>query len=260
MWVVASVVARGSAIPNPEEAIPVRLGRWQADTPHMGQHGLRDGATCRREFIVTLHPWEWSHCMHIGAERHRGNWFKEDSENYRLGREAGRIQPESIASPRAAVTENGVAIWTGEYWSGSAWHANEHDFYSKDADVGRNIEVRSVVSENHGAKIHRHQLNQGLTLWVGYAIPDEYYQVKILGWLPHDLAWDMGTAVHYGKGPCPTNKQESDRQVALNRLYHPLHTQASAQAAADPTQAPTHQQGCQCRGCLGLLTQVYIPR
>lgn len=226
----------------------------------MGQVGLRDAATCVQQCIVTLYPWEWTTCSDIGNKRHANNWTKKDSKNYTAGRLAGRIKPEQQASPRTVIGEFAVAKFTNQFWSPMNWHISEHAKYEPLPDVGHNTEVRTVMKEDGAPKVHQHELGRGLVLWAAYVIPDEFYQVRMLGWLPYDLAWERGEPVVYGKSGEPS---ETDKQVAQRHLYHPIHTEASVAATltlgGDPTKEPVHGDGCLCRRCRQLLGQVNLP-
>lgn len=222
----------------------------------MGQYGLQDKDACMRDCIVTFYGFEHQHAKDVGNGRHINNWTKNDSENYAKGRAAGRIQSEHDAAPRTSCCESAVGKWTDTYWNSAVWHHADHYLYRHLADVGRNIEVRSVVNKSGTAKLHDYQVGQGLILWVANAIPPDYYQVRMVGWLPYDRAWELSDPVTYGNDNVPS---ETDRQVAQKHLYHPLHTEESALLSADPRRVPDHQGQCVCRACCNLLTHINFP-
>lgn len=159
--------------------------------------------------IVTLEPWEYAHAAHVGAARFAANWGKQDAAHY----DKRRMEDDRTAQFAACVAELAVAKHTNRYWPGHVWHASEHRRYRHVPDVGTNIEVRRVRSRDAGAAVRRHQLGKGLVLWVAYPVGPEFREVELLGWLPYDEAWELGT---------PSNYDAANTRVVASGLLHPM--------------------------------------
>ncbi len=153
---------------------------------------------------VELEPWEYEWASHVGARRFIENWGKADAAHY----DRSRMEDDRTATVAACVCELAVAKATNRYWSGHVWHKSDHNRYKKSvADVGRNIEVRRLRTGDTAA-VRRHQLGQGLVLFVARPVMPEMRQVEILGWLEYDKAWDLGAPSKYD----PDNTRVIDPQ------------------------------------------------
>ncbi len=142
--------------------------------------------------IVTLETWEYEHASQVGARRYTANWGKADAPWY----DAERMEDDRTAQVAAAVCELAVAKATNRYWHAHIWHATEHHKYRDMPDVGRNIEVRRVRTSK-AAAVRKHQVGKGLVLFVAYAIPPEFREVEMLGWMGMDEAWEAGVPSSY---------------------------------------------------------------
>ena len=142
--------------------------------------------------IVTLETWEYEHASQVGARRYTANWGKADAPWY----DAERMEDDRTAQVAAAVCELAVAKATNRYWHGHIWHATEHHKFRDMPDVGRNIEVRRVRTSK-AAAVRKHQVGKGLVLFVAYAIPPEFREVEMLGWMGMDEAWEAGVPSSY---------------------------------------------------------------
>ena len=128
----------------------------------------------------------------MGARRYTANWGKADAPWY----DAERMEDDRTAQVAAAVCELAVAKATNRYWHGHIWHATEHHKFRGMPDVGRNIEVRRVRTSK-AAAVRKHQVGKGLVLFVAYAIPPEFREVEMLGWMGMDEAWEAGVPSSY---------------------------------------------------------------
>ena len=142
--------------------------------------------------IVSLETWEYEHASLVGARRYTANWGKQDASWY----DADRMEDDRTAQVAAAVCELAVAKATNRYWSGHVWPASEHRRRRGTPDVGRNIEVRRVRTSK-AAAVRKHQVGKGLVLFVAYAIPPEFREVEMLGWMGMDEAWEAGVPSSY---------------------------------------------------------------
>jgi hypothetical protein len=142
--------------------------------------------------IITLEPWEYEHANNVGIRRYTANWTKSNAAHYKQE----RMEDDRTAQVAAAVCELAVAKHTNRYWHAHIWHHTDHDKYRHLPDVGRNIEVRRIRTQRSAA-VRRHQLGQGLVIWVATAIAPELRQVELHGWLKYDEAWNLGTPSTY---------------------------------------------------------------
>lgn len=159
--------------------------------------------------VVDLDPWEYDHACHVGIRRSTANWTTQDAPSYRNDRK----QDERTASVAAAVCELAVAKLLGLYWPGTVWLAPQHRSFRHLPDVAPNIEVRRLRRLTNRAAVRRKDLGRGLNLVVAYAIPDEFRQVQVLGWLPVEEAWGIGVESTYD----PTG---ATRGVTVEQLRH----------------------------------------
>ena len=142
--------------------------------------------------LVSLETWEYEHASLVGARRYTANWGKQDASWY----DAERMEDDRTAQVAAAVCELAVAKVTNRYWHAHIWHATEHHKFRDMPDVGRNIEVRRVRTSKSAA-VRKHQVGMGLVLFVAYAIPPEFREVDVLGWIDMDEAWKKGDPSSY---------------------------------------------------------------
>lgn len=150
--------------------------------------------------IVVLDPWEYQWASHVGIARFTANWQKQDAAYYKKE----LMEDDRTAQVAACVAEIAVAKHTNRYWSGSMWTAANHNAEKHRADVGKNIEVRRVrpnkrTGEPNSAAVRKHQVGMGLVLWVAFPIGPEFREVEMLGYLPYDEAWELGTPATYDK-------------------------------------------------------------
>ena len=158
---------------------------------------------------IDLETWEYEWASHVGARRYIENWDKEDAKHY----QRERMQDDRTAQVAACVAELAVAKCVNAYWSGHVWAGNKHRQYKHIADVGKDIEVKRVRFNNHAA-VRRKDLQKGLVLFVVHVIEPELRSAEILGWLPYDEAWQLGTASRYDP--------ENTRLIRPDLLHDPM--------------------------------------
>ena len=141
---------------------------------------------------VILEPWEYEHATLVVVRRFTANWGKADAPWY----DAERMEDDRTAQVAACVCELAVAKATNRYWSGHVWPASEHRARRNTPDVGTNIEVRRVRTSKRAA-VRRHQVGKGLVLMVAYALPPEFREVDVMGWILMDEAWEKGEPSSY---------------------------------------------------------------
>ena len=98
--------------------------------------------------IVMLSQEEVRVCTLLAVERWLAKFDSTDRPNYAAGKAVGKLEPELNANIRANIAEWAVAKQYNEGWN-VPWYPNElHRKRSKIADVGSNIEVRTVRTQN----------------------------------------------------------------------------------------------------------------
>ena len=157
---------------------------------------------------ITLETWEYEHANNVGIRRFTANWCKGDAPHYK--REY--MEDDRTAQVAAAVCELAVAKHTNRYWHAHIWHATDHNKFRDLPDVGRNIEVRRIRTRKEAA-VRKHQLGQGLVIWVAEAIAPELREVTLHGWLKYDDAWALGTESTYAP--------ETTRVIKIEQLNDP---------------------------------------
>lgn len=142
--------------------------------------------------IVALDPWEYEWASHVGIGRFTANWGRPNAPWY----DPARMEDERTAQVAGAVAEIAVAKHTNRYWAGTLWRADRHHAEKWRPDVGRNIEVKRVRSGDTAA-VRRHQVGQGIVLWVARPIAPEFREVEMWGWIRVDDAWEIGEPARY---------------------------------------------------------------
>lgn len=158
--------------------------------------------------LITLEAWEYEHANTVGIRRFTANWTKQDAAHY----DRERMEDDRSAQVAAAVCELAVAKHTNRYWHGHVWHHTEHNRYRHLPDVGENIEVRRVRTGSRVA-LRESQVGKGLFIYAAKAIPAEYRQVELLGWLPYDEAWNQSETV--------SHMPNSSRVIDIAKLNSP---------------------------------------
>lgn len=104
------------------------------------------------------------------------------------------MEDDEVASFASACAEIAVALTTGLRWHAKVWHKSEHHLHKDEPDVGENIEVRRIRNPHSGLCVRKKDLKQNKFIFVAYPIPESGYRdVDVIGWLPADQAWEIGT-------------------------------------------------------------------
>jgi len=149
----------------------------------------------REPLIVTLETWEYEYASTIGIRRYTNNWGKPDAAHY----DHNKMEDNRTAQVAAAIGELAVAKAINEYWSASIWDKKDHKKFKDLPDVGKNIEVRRVRTQNGPAVRKKDLEKEGLVIFGVTPIPKEFKEVEILGWMPALEAWEKGEETFYGK-------------------------------------------------------------
>ena len=145
--------------------------------------------------IITLEPWEYVHACNVGIARFAANWGKQDAPHYKKE----LMEDDRTATVAAAICELAVAKAINEYWSASIWKGADHAKYKDLADVGTNIEVRRVRTQDGPAVREKDLKKEGLIIFGVIPAPKEFREVEILGWIPAAEGWEKGTQMQYGR-------------------------------------------------------------
>jgi hypothetical protein len=142
--------------------------------------------------VINLSPWEYEWACHVGARRFAANWFRPDAKHYNKE----RMEDQRTAEVAACAAELAVAKYANRYWSGHVWDYRDHNQYKEMPDVGTNIEVRRLRTEERAA-VRKRQVGKKLILFVAKPIMPEIRSVEIYGWIPYDKAWEFGVPSDY---------------------------------------------------------------
>lgn len=145
--------------------------------------------------IVKLETWEYEYASTIGIRRYTNNWGKPDASYY----DPTKMEDNRTALVAAAIGELAVAKAINEYWSATIWKGPDHKKYRDLPDVGLNIEVRRVRTQDGPAVREKDLKKENLIIFGVVPIPKEFTEVEILGWIPAQEGWDKGIEAKYGK-------------------------------------------------------------
>lgn len=144
--------------------------------------------------IIDLETWEYEYASHIGIRRFTANWYKEDAEHYQND---DLKEDDRTAQVASAIGELAVAKLLNQYWPATIWSADRHKLYNKLPDVGKNIEVRRVRTQD-AVCIRKKDTGRGLIVFAVRPIEKEFKQVEVFGWIKADEGFARGTKVDYG--------------------------------------------------------------
>lgn len=176
------------------------------------------GATPDGHVIVRLDEEDWVNSWTAGAHRVVENLHRQDSRDYQHGLNA----PEHIAQPLSVMCEVAVARHLGVEWDWDKawWKSKDHNKNRHLVDVGNDIEVRRIAKPNSGASLRKNQVGKGLTLYVAYAMPPEYFNIKIVGARRYDEAWEDSRPARYGGKESPTKRVIDQKDLWPCRCYY----------------------------------------
>jgi hypothetical protein len=133
--------------------------------------------------IVTLSKEEVRACADIALNRWMMKWGSIDRPNY-AGDNKSKLEPEIAANVRTIVAEYAVAKLYKKSFT-FPFYTNEEHHYRKDiADVGSNIEVKSIRTRDE-IPVFPKDIRPGWILVGARVLDRDYYsEVEIYGWLP----------------------------------------------------------------------------
>jgi hypothetical protein len=144
--------------------------------------------------IIKLETWEYEYASHIGIRRFTANWGKEDAEYYQ---NAERKEDDRTAEVAAAIGELAVAKLINQYWHATIWTKQKHNEFKKLPDVGRNIEVRRVRTQD-AVCIRKKDTGRGSIVFAVRPIEKEFMEVEVFGFIDADEGFAKGETVDYG--------------------------------------------------------------
>lgn len=185
------------------------------------------GRTPEGHVIVRISKTDYEQAWTAGIRRMTENLNKADAVDYQRGRNIA----EHLAQPLGVLCEVAVARhlnidWD---WDRAVWAAKDHHRYRNDADVGTNIEVRRIKYPNGAASLKANQVGKGLTLFVAYAMPPEFLNIKIVGASPYDRAWHLATPAVYNGVTSKTKRSAPQNTLLKCTCFYP-----GAKHACDP--------------------------
>jgi len=144
--------------------------------------------------IIKLETWEYEYASHIGIRRFTANWDKQDAEHYQ---DEERKEDDRTAQVAAAIGELAVAKLVNQFWHATIWSAQKHNEFKKLPDVGKNIEVRRVRTQD-AVCIRKKDTGRGLVVFAVRPIEKEFMQVEVFGFIDADEGFAKGKTVEYG--------------------------------------------------------------
>jgi hypothetical protein len=144
--------------------------------------------------IIKLETWEYEYASHIGIRRFTANWDKEDAQHYQ---DDERKEDDRTAQVASAIGELAVAKLVNQFWHATIWSAQKHNEFKKLPDVGRNIEVRRVRTQD-AVCIRKKDTGRGLIVFAVRPIEKEFTEVEVFGFIDADEGFSRGKTVEYG--------------------------------------------------------------
>jgi hypothetical protein len=145
--------------------------------------------------IIKLETWEYEYASHIGIRRFTANWDKEDAKHYQ---NEERKEDDRTAQVAAAIGELAVAKLVNQYWHATIWSAEKHNEFKKLPDVGTNIEVRRVRTQD-AVCIRQKDTGRGLIVFAVRPIEKEFMEVEVFGFIHADNGYEIGEQRDYGR-------------------------------------------------------------
>jgi hypothetical protein len=144
--------------------------------------------------IIHLQPWEYEYASHIGIRRYTANWNKKDAPHYS---NKSKQEDNRTAQVASAIGELAVAKAVNQYWPATIWTGEQHDNYKQLPDVGSNIEVRRVRTQD-AVCIRKGDTGRNLIVFAVRPIEKEFREVEVFGFIHADEGYRIGTPVEYG--------------------------------------------------------------
>jgi hypothetical protein len=135
-------------------------------------------------FTVQITKDELRICTQLATERWLMKFGSTDQPNYDAGKKDGRLEHELLATVRTIVAEWAVAKATNKVYS-LPWYPNElHPYRKHLPDVGGNIEVRTVRTQDAVALWKK---DAGKAIAACKVTDSEYFTtVEVYGWVMAD--------------------------------------------------------------------------
>ena len=133
--------------------------------------------------IVNLSKEEVRACADAALNRWMMKFGSEDRPNY-AGDNKAKLEPEIAANVRTIVAEYAVAKLYKKSFTFPFYPNAEHSYRKDIADVGTNIEVKSIRTKDE-IPVFPKDIRDGWVLVGARVIDRDYYsEVEIFGWLP----------------------------------------------------------------------------
>ena len=133
--------------------------------------------------IVHLSKEEVRACADIALNRWMMKWGSIDRPNY-AGDNKRHLEPEIAANVRTIVAEYAVAKLYKRSFTFPFYPNEEHPYRKDIAEVGTNIEVKSIRTKDE-IPVFPKDIRDGWLLVGARVLDRDYYsQVEVYGWLP----------------------------------------------------------------------------
>jgi len=163
--------------------------------------------------IMKLSKEEVRACADIALNRWMMKWGSVDRPNY-AGENKAKLEPEIAANVRTIVAEYAVAKLYKQSFTFTFYTNEEHPFRKDIADVGTNIEVKSIRTRDE-IPVFPKDIRPGWLLVGARVLDRDYYsEVEVFGWIKmEDVQRDEWLYAPEGSWRIPLD-QFSDEPIA----------------------------------------------
>ena len=162
--------------------------------------------------IVNLSKDEVRACADIALNRWLMKWDSIDRPNY-AGENKAKLEPEIAANVRSIVAEYAVAKLYKKPLIFPFYPNEEHPFRKDIADVGVNIEVKSIRTKDE-IPVFPKDIRPGFLLVGARVLDRDYYsEVEVFGWLPMEAMRDEWKYAPEGSWRVPLDQFEQSLDI-----------------------------------------------
>ena len=164
--------------------------------------------------IVKMLDSDIENAIEIGKRRTKEKINSEDTDNYRAGKENGKLLPDDTANARSNISECAVSYLIDEPWNMPFYPNRYHYIRKRFADVGQNTEVRTIRTD---PRISITEKDRGRVVY-GCAVSKDLREVEIFGSIK---AEDAMVPEYYVEETYPNGDSYKGWRVPLTDLTPP---------------------------------------
>lgn len=164
--------------------------------------------------VVKMLETEIETAIALGKIRTKAKINSEDTENYKAGKENGKLLDDDTANARSNISECAVAYLTNQTWNMPIFSNRYYYMRKHFADVGENTEVRTIRTD---PRISITEKDRGRIVY-GCAVSDDLTEVEVLGWVNAD---DVMIPKFYVEETYPNGRQYKGWRIPIEALNPP---------------------------------------